>query len=184
MKNEFEDYSKPSKERTFKLYAREYRMEPIYVTQEVGIEIIRLYRREWQKKEREERCKIHSEKYGLKVCRGKCSECPLFRTGKNVSLTAYLDYGDEPNEGAWKEMQNQEDPAYILNKKEKEERIHKIFDEIDPLAYKVLSLKFVDELSMEEISKIVGIPRTTLNDRIKKWISKLQNRKSELLDED
>lgn len=60
--------------------------------------------------------------------------------------------------------------------------MHQIFNEIDPLAYEVLSLKFVDKLSMDEISKIVGIKRTTLNDKVKKWVAKLKAKESDLFE--
>ncbi len=184
MKDEFIDYSKPSEERTFKYALGSFKKKPIYLTPEMGRKLINAERAQHQRDERQQRCKIVSKKYGLVVCRKKCSECPLLRTGRTVSLSAFEEYGDEPTEGDFGEMQRSEDPREILNKEERDTRIHQIFDEIDPLAYEVLSLRFVDKLTMEEISKIVGIKRTTLNDKIKVWIKKLKERKVELFDED
>lgn len=180
--SEYVDYSKPSKERTFKYALGSFKSHPIYLTPEMGRKLINMERRVHQAQERQERCKIPSKKYGLVVCRAKCSECPLLRMGKTISLTAFEEYGDEPTEGEFGEMQRNEDPREIINKEERDARIHQIFNEIDPLAYEVLTLKFVDKLSMEEISKIVGIKRTTLNDKVKKWVSKLKAKESDLFE--
>ncbi len=178
---ESENPYEPSKTRTFKYEGGSFKNHPIYVTPEIGAELVNMDRREWKRREREQRCLIPSEHFGTVVCRGKCSECPLVRNRNSVSLEGYIEeHGHEPTEGGFRELQEAEDPRVKIDKEERDARIREIINSVDPEAYEILYMRFVDGFSIQEIADIKKMPISTMRRRIIKMVKELQDKKAEL----
>ncbi|OKZ91256.1 MAG: hypothetical protein BHW10_00110 [Clostridium sp. CAG:307_30_263] len=118
------------------------------------------------------RCLIPAERGELKICRGNCEECPMFRNGWN-----------KPTYGGFEEMDEEEYLALnpqqsILDKLIEEERIKAMYDAIDnledPIDRFIMRQYLLDKKDAEVASKI-GKSRQTVITRRNKCIEYLKD---------
>ena len=118
------DYEQPSDDRPYVYLVGKTRL---YVNEEQFKFLREDYWEEKTENWLKSRCLIPAKRGELKICRGKCEECPVFRNGWN-----------KPTYGGFEEMDEEEylesNPQQsILDKLIEEERIQAMYDAIDNL---------------------------------------------------
>ena len=162
------DYEQPSDDRPYVYLVGKTKL---YVNEEQ----FKFFREEyWEEKTnnwKKSRCLVTAERGELKICRGKCEECSMFRNGWN-----------KPTYGGFEEMDEEEylesnpQPS-ILDKLIEEERIQAMYDAIDnledPIDRYIMRQYLLDKKDAEVASKI-GKSRQTVIIRRNKCIEYLK----------
>ena len=124
------DYAKPSPDRPFKWKLEDGNI--IYLNLEQRQFLARDYYNESKREEREKRCIIPSSRKGMtKRCRGVCSECEFYRSGKDTYGTVSLDtlYDNYDWEPISEDESNLDKMIYDEQRKAMYEAIEKLEDE-------------------------------------------------------
>lgn len=162
------DYEQPSGDRPYVYLVGKTKL---YVNKEQFIFLREEYWEEKTENWLKSRCLIPAERGELKICRGICEECPMFRNGWN-----------KPTYGGFEEMDEEEylesNPQQsILDKLIEEERIQAMYDAIDnledPIDRYIMRQYLLDKRDAEVASKI-GKSRQTIITRRNKCIEYLK----------
>ena len=162
------DYEQPSDDRPYVYLVGKTKL---YVNEEQFKFLREDYWEEKTENWLKSRCLIPAERDELKICRGKCEECPMFRNGWN-----------KPTYGGFEEMDEEEYLALnpqqsILDKLIEEERIQAMYDAIDnledPIDRYIMRQYLLNEKDTEVASKI-GKSRQTVITRRNKCIEYLK----------
>ena len=162
------DYEQPSGDRPYVYLVGKTKL---YVNKEQFIFLREEYWEEKTENWLKSRCLIPAERGELKICRGNCEECPMFRNGWN-----------KPTYGGFEEMDEEEylesNPQQsILDKLIEEERIKALYDAIDnledPIDRYIMRQYLLDKRDAEVASKI-GKSRQTIIARRNKCIEYLK----------
>lgn len=162
------DYEQPSDDRPYVYLVGKTKL---YVNEEQFKFLREDYWEEKTENWLKSRCLIPAKCGELKICRGKCEECPMFRNGWN-----------KPTYGGFEEMDEEEYLALnpqqsILDKLIEEERIQAMYDAIDnledPIDRYIMRQYLLNEKDAEVASKI-GKSRQTVITRRNKCIEYLK----------
>lgn len=162
------DYEQPSGDRPYVYLVGKTKL---YVNKEQFIFLREEYWEEKTENWLKSRCLIPAERGELKICRGNCEECLMFRNGWN-----------KPTYGGFEEMDEEEylesNPQQsILDKLIEEERIQAMYDAIDnledPIDRYIMRQYLLDKKDAEVASKI-GKSRQTVITRRNKCIEYLK----------
>lgn len=165
------DYAKPSPDRPFKWKLEDGNI--IYLNLEQRQFLARDYYNESKREEREKRCIIPSSRKGMtKRCRGICSECEFYRSGKDTYGTVSLDtlYDNYDWEPISEDESNLDKMIYDEQRKAMYEAIEKLEDETDRQIIKL----FLEDYSERKIAEIVGMSQKGVNKRKAKIIEDLK----------
>lgn len=163
------DYEQPSDDRPYVYLVGKTKL---YVNEEQFKFLREDYWEEKTENWLKSRCLIPAERGELKICRGNCEECPMFRNGWN-----------KPTYGGFEEMDEEEYLALnpqqsILDKLIEEERIKAMYDAIDnledPIDRFIMRQYLLDKKDAEVASKI-GKSRQTVITRRNKCIEYLKD---------
>lgn len=146
---------------------------------------------------REGRCKTPSEKYGVKRCMADCKHCP-YKQDPNDPDKEVTDYSwtgnalslDEPigfhANGDPIFIDVADDSSSVLDalieeeiKSERRELINNLLAKLDEVDRKIVALYYSYEKSDAEISKMIGVPRATVQRRRIKAFEYLKSHVSE-----
>lgn len=188
---------KPDEEHLFYIpYYEEWNNRSVYIPCER--EFFYFWRNERRKerlqKIREGRCKVPSEKYGVKRCTADCKHCP-YKQDPNDPDKEVTDYNWTGNALSLDEpigFHDNGDPIYIevaddslsvleemIEEEIKAER-QKVVDEglleLSELDRTILTLYYSQSKSDAEISRMVGVPRATVQRRRMKAFEYLKNK--------
>lgn len=146
---------------------------------------------------REGRCKVPSEKYGVKRCMADCKHCPYRQdpndpykevtdytwTGNTLSLDVPIGFHDN---GDPIYMDIADDSASVIDKliaeelkAERRKLVSELLEKLDEVDRKIITLYYSYEKSDAEISKMIGVPRATVQRRRIKAFEYLKNHVSE-----
>lgn len=162
------DYEQPSDDRPYVYLVDKTKL---YVNEEQFKFLREDYWEEKTENWLKSRCLIPAERGELKICRGKCEECPMFRNGWN-----------KPTYGGFEEMDEEEYLALnpqqsILDRLIEEERIKAMYDAIDnledPIDRYIMRQYLLDKKDAEVASKI-GKSRQTVITRRNRCIEYLR----------
>ncbi len=162
------DYEQPSDDRPYVYLVGKTKL---YVNEEQFKFLREDYWEEKTENWLKSRCLIPAKRGELKICLGKCEECPMFRNGWN-----------KPTYGGFEEMDEEEYLALnpqqsILDKLIEEERIQAMYDAIDnledPIDRYIMRQYLLNEKDAEVASKI-GKSRQTVITRRNKCIEYLK----------
>lgn len=191
---------KSSEEQLFYIpYFEEFNNRRIYVPCER--EYFYFWRNERRKerlqKIREGRCKVPSEKYGVKRCTADCKHCP-YKQDPNDPDKEVTDYSwtgnalslDEPigfhDNGDPIYIDIADDSATVLDsliekeiKAERKKAVEDLLNELGELDRTIVALYYSYSKSDAEISKAVNIPRATVQRRRVKAFEYMKKRISE-----
>ena len=167
------DYSLPSPDRPF-----EWRLEDgniLYLNLDQRQFLARGYYNESKREEREKRCIIPSKRNGMtKRCRGICSECPYFHSGKDTYGTVSLDSLYDKYE--WEPTLHEES---VLDKLIREEQINAMYEAIDKLEdeidRRIINL-LLEDFSERKIAEVIGMSQKGVNKRKAKIIEDLKEK--------
>lgn len=165
------DYAKPSPDRPFKWKLEDGNI--IYLNLEQRQFLARDYYNEFKCEEREKRCIIPSSRKGMtKRCRGICSECEFYRSGKDTYGTVSLDtlYDNYEWEPISEDESNLDKMIYEEQRKAMYDAIEKLEDAIDRQIIKL----FLEDYSERQIAEIVGMSQKGVNKRKAKIIEDLK----------
>lgn len=165
------DYAKPSPDRPFKWKLEDGNI--IYLNLEQRQFLARDYYNESKREEREKRCIIPSSRKGMtKRCRGICSECEFYRSGKDTYGTVSLDtlYDNYEWEPISEDESNLDKMIYEEQRKAMYDAIEKLEDAIDRQIIKL----FLEDYSERQIAEIVGMSQKGVNKRKAKIIEDLK----------
>lgn len=187
---------KSSEEQLFYIpYYEEWNNRKIYIPCER--EYFYFWRNELRKerlqKIREGRCKVPSEKYGVKRCTADCKHCP-YKQDPNDPDKEVTDYSwtgnalslDKPigfhANGDPIYMDIADDSASVLDalideeiRSERERVVGELLSNMSDVDRKIITLYYSHEKSDVEISKIIGVPRATVQRRRIKAFEYLKN---------
>lgn len=191
---------KSSEEQLFYIpYFEEFNNRRIYVPCER--EYFYFWRNERRKerlqKIREGRCKVPSEKYGVKRCTADCKHCPYKQdpndpdkevtdyswTGNALSLDEPIDFHDN---GDPIYIDIADDSATVIDalieekiKAERKKAVEDLLNELGELDRTIVVLYYSHSKSDADISKVVNIPRATVQRRRVKAFEYMKKRISE-----
>ena len=132
---------------------------------------------------REGRCKVPSEKYGFKRCTADCKHCPYKQdpndpdkevtdyswTGNAISLDKPIGFHDN---GDPIYMDIADDSASVLDaliedeiRTERERVVGELLANLNEVDRKIVTLYYSHEKSDAEISRMIGVPRATVQRR-------------------
>lgn len=192
---------RPSEEHLFYiLYYEEWNKRKIYIPCER--EYFYFWRNERRKERlqeiREGRCKVPSEKYGVKRCNEDCKHCP-YRQEANDTDKEVTDYKwtgnalslDEPigfhDNGDPMYIDVFDDSASVLEKMieeeiraERKKILEALLAELSESDRTIMTLFYFYSKSDGEISKVIGIPRATVQRRRVKAFERMKKRISEI----
>lgn len=171
--NEGTDYSQPSIDRPFRWQLEDGNI--IYLNLEQRQFLARDYYNEAKREEREKRCIIPSLRTGMtKRCRGICSECEYFRSGKDTYGTVSLDSLYDKYE--WEPTVQEES---VLDELIKEERLNAMYEAIDSLEdeidKRIINL-FLENFTERKIAEVIGMSQKGVNKRKTKIIEVLREK--------
>lgn len=191
---------RPDEERLFYIpYYEEWSGRTIYIPCER--EYFHFWRNERRKerlqKIREGRCKVPSEKYGVKRCTADCKHCP-YKQDPNDPDKEVTDYSwagnalslDEPigfhSNGDPIYMDIADDSATVLDslieeeiKAERKKAVEDLLNELSELDRTIVVLYYSYSKSDADISKAANIPRATVQRRRVKAFEYMKRRISE-----
>jgi len=162
-----EDYRVPTEERCFYIDL-EGGGGRIWVNKEDFRNYRRIIEAEWQATIDESRCLIPAERGLYKRCREKCSECPLKRTGNNISYDSII-------ENTGNELPDDFDMRVHLEYEEAREKLWEEVSQLSELDQRILRL-YNEDFTEREIAKEVGLSQKAVNLRIHKCISLLKEK--------
>ena len=156
------DYEQPSDDRPYVYLVGKTKL---YVNEEQFKFLREEYWEEKTNNWKKSRCLVPAERGELKICHGKCEECPMFRNGWN-----------KPTYGGFEEMDEEEylesnSQQSILDKIIEEERIQAMYDAIDnledPIDRYIMRQYLLDKKDAEVASKIGKSRQTVITIRNK-----------------
>ena len=134
----------------------------IYVSKELYKEYMRPERNEWKKSDRESRCMVPGVHGKLKKCSKKCSECAHFRNNYSVSIEYLHDQYEleieDRDSNVVKNLINDETMIAVRT----------AIESLNPIEKTIIKKTFYDDLSQEEIGKILGMSQRLVSYHLKK----------------